>query len=178
MKKSTISCDVCQDLLPLVKDHVSSEDSIALVTEHIAVCPACQQLCDPQELSMEIPINDQKVLSAIRRKFNLAGLIMLIAGILFGIYLTNSMGIFYNIAVMPLLGALGYFIFKRYWLFVPLINGIVTFLVTAIPMLLNGSNNIAGASAFYAIIYTALCLLGGVAALLLHFAFAKEPPRS
>jgi hypothetical protein len=174
MKIQNISCEVCQDLLPLVKDHVASEDSITLVTEHVATCQMCQQLIDNHELSTDIPINDKKILSAIHRKFYFVGLIMLGAGTLFGIYLTNSMGIFYNFAVMPLMGALSYFTFRRFWLFVPLVIGIITFMWTAVPMLQNGSENIVLACTFYAIIYATLCLLGGIAALLLHFAFTKE----
>ena len=174
MKKPYISCDVCQDLLPLVKDHVASEDSVALVTEHVASCQECQKFIDSLELSQDIPINDKKVLSAIHRKIYFVGIIMLGAGALFGIYLTNSMSIFYNIAVMPLLGALGYFIFRRFWLFVPAVIGILTFLWAVVPMLRNGSDNIIPAGIFYAVIYAALCLLGGIAALLLRFAFTKK----
>jgi hypothetical protein len=174
MKKQYISCDVCQDLIPLVKDHVASEDSITLVTDHAASCPMCRQLIDNKELSADMPINDKKVLSAIHRKFYFAGLIILVAGTLFGIYLTNSMGIFYNFAVMPLMGALGYFTFRRFWLFVPVAIGILTFLWAALPMLLDGTENVVLACTFYAAIYAALCLLGGLAALLLHFAFTKE----
>ncbi|BCJ93826.1 hypothetical protein acsn021_13950 [Anaerocolumna cellulosilytica] len=174
MKKQYISCDVCQDLIPLVKDQVASEDSITLVSEHVASCTMCQQLIDKHELSADIPINDKRVLSAIHRKFYLGGLILLGAGTLFGIYLTNSMGIFYNFAVMPLMGALGYFTFRRFWLFVPFVIGIVTFIWTAVPMLQNKLENVILACTFYAAIYAVLCLLGGVAALLLHFAFTKE----
>ena len=34
-EKSNISCDVCLDLIPLVRDKVASEDSNRLVYEHI-----------------------------------------------------------------------------------------------------------------------------------------------
>jgi predicted anti-sigma-YlaC factor YlaD len=37
-----ISCQVCLDLIPLVKDNVASEDSKKLVLEHIRQCEACK----------------------------------------------------------------------------------------------------------------------------------------
>lgn len=37
-----ISCEVCLDLIPLVKDNVASEDSMNLVQEHIQECESCK----------------------------------------------------------------------------------------------------------------------------------------
>lgn len=37
-----ISCEVIQDLLPLYQDKVCSEDSKALIEEHLAGCAACR----------------------------------------------------------------------------------------------------------------------------------------
>lgn len=38
-----ISCDVIQDLLPLVAENLASAASTQLVQEHIAMCPACKE---------------------------------------------------------------------------------------------------------------------------------------
>ena len=38
-----VSCDVIQDLLPLYTDQAASADTVALVEEHLASCPACRE---------------------------------------------------------------------------------------------------------------------------------------
>ena len=40
---NTISCDICMDLIPLVRDGVASADSAAAVEEHLKTCPACRK---------------------------------------------------------------------------------------------------------------------------------------
>ena len=37
-----ISCDICMDLIPLVKDGIASEDSCDAVTKHISKCEKCK----------------------------------------------------------------------------------------------------------------------------------------
>jgi len=39
-----ISCDMCMDLMPLVRDGVASPDSVAAVERHIAGCDRCRVL--------------------------------------------------------------------------------------------------------------------------------------
>ena len=39
-----ISCEICKDLIPLVKDGIASEDSVAAVEEHIKECENCKAL--------------------------------------------------------------------------------------------------------------------------------------
>jgi uncharacterized protein YbaR (Trm112 family) len=53
-----ISCEVVRDLLPLYHDGVCSDDSRALVEEHLKGCPACQAELEtfdnaPKEKNME-----------------------------------------------------------------------------------------------------------------------------
>ena len=38
-----VSCDVIRDLLPLYTDQAASADTVALVEEHLASCPACRE---------------------------------------------------------------------------------------------------------------------------------------
>ena len=38
-----VSCDVIRDLLPLYPDQAASADTVALVEEHLASCPACRE---------------------------------------------------------------------------------------------------------------------------------------
>ena len=41
---NTISCDICMDLIPLVRDGIASAGSAAAVEEHLKTCPACMLL--------------------------------------------------------------------------------------------------------------------------------------
>ena len=65
----SLSCDVTRDLLPLYHDGVCSEESRALVEEHVALCPGCagllKELRGEIELSHESP-DDLAPLEQIR----------------------------------------------------------------------------------------------------------------
>ena len=37
-----ITCDVCRDLMPLVKDGIASADSRLAVERHLESCPSCR----------------------------------------------------------------------------------------------------------------------------------------
>ena len=65
-----LSCDVARDLLPLYHDGVCSDESRALVEEHLSDCPGCaamlRQLRGEIELPHESP-DDQAALAQIER---------------------------------------------------------------------------------------------------------------
>ena len=39
-----ITCDICMDLMPLVRDGVVSEDSVTAVMNHISDCEDCKKI--------------------------------------------------------------------------------------------------------------------------------------
>ena len=39
-----ITCEMCMDLMPLVRDGVASEDSRLAVEDHLRSCPRCRDL--------------------------------------------------------------------------------------------------------------------------------------
>lgn len=43
-----ISCDVAEDLMPLVKDNIASEGSVHLLNEHLSECQTCKTLFEGQ----------------------------------------------------------------------------------------------------------------------------------
>ena len=51
-----MNCNIIADLLPLYLDHCCSEDSAALVREHINTCPACRSLLDSMSREPEQPV--------------------------------------------------------------------------------------------------------------------------
>lgn len=59
-EKSTLSCALCQDLLPLYVDEVLSEESGQAVQEHLAHCGACREKAE--QTKQPLPLK-QKVLS-------------------------------------------------------------------------------------------------------------------
>lgn len=85
-----ISCAVCRDLMPLVRDGVASPESEALVQAHMAVCPACRALWqgagEPTTPEPPAP-DDGKILQRLRRRYSTHLLLLAFAGIAAGIAL-------------------------------------------------------------------------------------------
>lgn len=174
-----ISCNVCIDLMPLVKDGVASEDSHLLVDEHIKTCDNCRNLYD--NLNTEIPVmNEENVVSKIKRQLFIIAIGIVVIGAMLGVALSDSAGMFYNILIMPIIGVIGYFalnkkayltpislfMFSYIWLFIKYIyQGILgqgfTIYIFIIPIYLS-------------IIYAGLCTIGIVIGFLLKFSFGKE----
>lgn len=169
---SEISCDICRDLLPLVQDGVASEDSRAAVEAHLRSCPACRALAGD---AAPPPPDGQELLRRIRRQLRGALIIVLLAGILFGLELTEGVDMFYNSLLMPALGAVGYLVYrwKALWR-IPLLL-LVLCGVVALLKLLRGLAVIDAASLLiWTGIYCLFALIGVLIAGLLHFALKKE----
>lgn len=85
-----IACNIILDLIPLVKDHVASEDSIRLVSEHLKSCESCLLEFENDALPKETKIDDIKVISSIRKKLLFIASALLLAGASIGMILNNS----------------------------------------------------------------------------------------
>ncbi|MFR8459923.1 MAG: zf-HC2 domain-containing protein [Ruthenibacterium lactatiformans] len=80
-----ISCEVCRDLMPLVRDGVASADSEALVRVHTERCGGCRTMLEsetPPEHSMP---DDARVLRRLRWR-------LLAQSVLFALWLTSRAG--------------------------------------------------------------------------------------
>ena len=68
-----ISCNVIRDILPLYVDDVLSDDSRALVDEHLSGCDACRQALDKMREPLTLPAfqdvqkQDQQTLHRLKR---------------------------------------------------------------------------------------------------------------
>lgn len=174
-----ISCEIVLDLLPLVKDNVASEQSKKLVKEHIETCESCKEFYDSFTRE-RIIMDDSKVIFKIKKQLFITLTIIIIAASMLGLALSESMGMFYNILIMPFIGGLGYFafdeksyllstsifIFSYVWLFIKYIGeGMLVeqniWAVITIPI-------------GWSIIYTALVGIGIFIAFLLKYAFRKD----
>ncbi len=168
-----ITCQMCMDLLPLVQDGIAGEDSRRAVYRHTESCSACRSLltCQPP------PLPEQNTaMVRLRRQIRLCSLLLLMFGILYGLSLTAGSGLFYNAIIMPLLGGVGYGIFRWKALYQVPVLLLVTHLVSNGLCLLRGTEHLDILSLLmWTGLYCIFAALGCVIAGLLHFALRKEP---
>lgn len=163
-----ITCQICLDLIPLVRDGVASDDSCEAVRAHIAVCPECAAAYE-EPMS---PPTDQALLNRLIRKTQIFCAMLMAFGMFFGLTLTAGNGVFYNVLIMPLVGALGYMIFRRKacWL-VPLLLTLTHFVTNLLP----GKEYLEPLHLLlWSVIYSVAALIGTIIAWLFHFALRKE----
>lgn len=173
-----ISCNVILDLIPLVKDGVASEDSNKIVKNHIKCCDKCKSEFETLEIinPSQSTIKDKKIIFNMKRSIFVTQLIILISGGFLGIALSNSIGMFYNFIIMPIIGGVSFIAFKKKWYLAPLAIFILSFLYQTIIEIATGSFEwfFLYDGLYYSVIYTVLVLLGIVIAKLLQFTFKKE----
>ncbi|WFB59800.1 zf-HC2 domain-containing protein [Paenibacillus sp. BR1-192] len=179
-EQSTIHCDICLDLIPLVRDGVASDGSVAAVMEHMADCQACRlEYGELAHVSEPVP-NDGKILHSIRKHLMLSALAFLGTGAMLGISLTNSFGMFYNLLIMPLIGGLSYIVLRRKWYMAPLGIFTLSYVWQFVHSLFEGALAegwrfaVIAAPLLFSIIYGCLAAIGILIASLLHYAFRKE----
>ena len=172
---SKLSCNMCIDLMPLVKDEVASEDSKKAVEEHIKTCESCRKLFGEEVVFED---SDSHIIAKIKKNLTRILVIIIALGILFGISLSASSFMFYNVLIMPVIGAVSYFAFKKKSLFLCLAIFIIVYLrwvYDSIGYVIEGSLVQAFLPPlFWALIYLGLTVLGVVIAFLLCFGFGKE----
>lgn len=174
-----ISCDICLDLIPLVKDDIASEDSKEVVNEHIKECDICKSLYE--EMSIQrIEMNDRRVVSKIRNRLYFAAISTIFLGAILGLALTEGMGMFYNVLIMPVIGGIGYFALSKKSYYVPLTLFGFSYIWLLVKYIFEGmfSTNfhVSGLllPAYWSLIYSGLSILGIIIAFLLKIAFKKE----
>lgn len=173
-----ISCNIIYDLIPLVKDGVASDDSTIIVNEHINNCKNCKaefETFEPTKIEQP-PTKDEKIIFAIKRSIFITQLSVLIAGAIIGLALSNSMGMFYNFIIMPIIGGISLVAFKRKWYLALLAIFVLTYFWQAIRGLVSGGFDwmVLYRALYYSMIYTILVGLGIIITVLLKFAFKKE----
>lgn len=165
-----ISCDMCIDLMPLVQDGVASEDSRNAVLGHLEECASCKALFEGE---IPAPTDGKALLGRVQKKAQIFSAMVMMFGIFYGLMLTAGNGIFYNVVIMPLIGAIGYYLFRWKGLYViPGLLLVTHFITNALGL---GSEYLDTAGVLmWTAIYCAVALIGFVIAALLHFAFKKE----
>lgn len=181
-----LPCDICRDLLPLVRDGVASEASRRAVEEHVAHCEACRELWG--EEAPPPPLHRERVLRRIRRRLYAWQGAMTAAGLILGMVLANTGQAGYNILLLPVLGAVAQWLSPRRARWLPLL---VWGLIAAVTLWSNADYllgrlaewdwynffAILGLSILYGLLLGALCALGTLAADLFRYALRKEETR-
>lgn len=175
MSENKITCDVCRDLLPLVKDGVASADSEAAVRRHIGECSECEMLFDGKYVLAIEPSESPKALLRVRRWLTCIYVALMLFGIYFGLSLTAGNDQFFNCLIMPVAGVFGYLVFKWKALFAVPVIMFVTYFIT------NALEIFGGAERFdligllsWTFIYSLFTWAGTIIAMLLNFAFGKK----
>ncbi len=174
---SPISCDVCLDLLPLVRDNIASNDSKELVLLHLEGCESCRNVYEHYEAPRLSEADDIKTIVRIRNKLFFCGIFLLLCGAFAGVYLSDSMGMFYNIILMPLLGAIGYLLLRKRWYLIVAGVFILSYFWMLVKYILESrslSPQLFGLPLFFTLIYSFLVLLGVLIGELLRYAFHKK----
>ncbi|HBB29187.1 MAG TPA: hypothetical protein DC000_08070 [Clostridiales bacterium] len=175
-----ISCDVCMDLMPLVKDCVASEESIKLVEKHIKECECCRNEYDNVTAIKNTDVNDKKIVRQIKRNLIFLLIGILLIGSILGIALSYSFGMFYNFILMPVLGGVGYLVLSKRWYYIPLWIFILSYIWLFISGFIEGMQYYTSpiffiiSPLFLSFIYTGLSIIGIIITRLLKFAFKKE----
>ncbi len=176
---SKISCDMCMDLMPLVKDGIASNDSLQAVQEHLAECNNCSLLFDRDESIVSV-MDDHIVVSKIKKQLTFITIAIMFAGTSFGLLISDSMNMFYNALILPAIGALGYVLLKKKAYLISVSFFLFSLGWIAIRGLIDG---VLVSSDFYSlflmafwwsVIYVFFIGIGTVIAWLFSYAFRKE----
>ncbi len=167
-----ISCDMCMDLMPLVRDGIASPDSEEAVRNHLAHCEDCRTLYSGEAPA---PSDFKKVYHRIHRKIQIISAMILMFGLFFGLSLSGSGDIFYNVLLMPAIGAMGYYLFRWKALYsIPTLLFVTHFLLNSLGMAWQSEHLGFDSLVLWSALYAVFAVIGIVIAGLLHFAFRKE----
>lgn len=108
-----IECEICMDLIPLVKDGIASEESYKAVEAHVKECETCRKLYGENQEPAQITTDENHAWKQIQKKWIGFFFALLCVGIVFGVSLTNQAEMFYNSLIMPIAGGCGYLIFQK-----------------------------------------------------------------
>lgn len=179
-----ITCDICMDLMPLVRDGVASEDSVTAVMNHISDCEDCKKIYDEMYINNksiieddDIPksINIDKAAKKVEKKINKYLGMIIMFGIFFGLSLTASEEMFLNSFIMPIIGAFGYYLFRWKAAYtVPCIIVISNFIINGMGFLRGVEHLDIMSMVMWGSVYSLFAIIGTIIAGLLHFGLRKE----
>lgn len=166
------TCDICIDLMPLVQDGVASKDSVTAVEEHLKHCPECSALFEGK---IPQPSDSNLILKKIQHKLQIFMGMLLMFGVFFGLSLTASSELFLNVWIMPIIGSIGYYLFRWKGIYITPCLLLITHLITNTFGLIRGTEHLDILTLFmWTAIYAFFSTIGTVIAGLIHFGLRKE----
>ncbi|MDP4090802.1 MAG: zf-HC2 domain-containing protein [Bacillota bacterium] len=131
-----MKCEVIQDLLQLYVDDLCSGDSRGLIEEHLESCSECREFLNSlkerdtlfQEAEVEVDgVVERKLLGNIKKRLLFMELMCLSMGAFGGLYTTLFVDQFKLVLIYPLIGCIGYFVIRRFWVTPAVIFGVSLF---------------------------------------------------
>lgn len=179
MNDNKINCEICRDLIPLVRDGVASADSEDAVRSHADGCNECAMLLDGKLVPAVPPSESPRVLLHVKRHLAIVYTVLMMLGIFFGLSITASEDMFFNCLIMPIVGVFGYLMFRWKALFaVPVILFVSSLIISAFGLIREAQVDFVS-MVLFSLIYSLFALSGIVISMLLHFAFGgKKTERS
>jgi len=170
-----ITCEICKDLMPLVKDGIASEDSRLAVEEHVKECENCKAIYDSSVQESFVNPDLERELGKLKKRLQIFSAMLLMFGVFFGLSLTASEEMFYNSLIMPVIGMLGYVLFRWNALYqVPLLLLGMLLLINCFGMVRGMEVMPVMGAVMWVGIYSIFVALGVLVAGLLHFVFRKD----
>ena len=165
-----LSCQICMDLMPLVYDGVASQESAAAVKHHIGNCPRCRAVFEGEG---EMPRDTTNMMHRFQNQIRIFFAMVLMFGLFFGLMLTAGSGVFQNALIMPVIGGIGYYLFRWRGLYgIPALLFATHFVTNALGL---GEEYLAFPELIlWTGLYCQFALVGFAIAALLHFALKKE----
>ena len=176
MNESRITCGICRDLIPLVKDGVADAESEAAVRMHAEGCSECARLFGEKpadDVNFSEPPREPRAFKRAKHYLTAVYAVAMLLGLYAGLSLTDSADMFFNTLIMPIAGVLGFLAFRLRSLY------IVPILLLVINVIANGLGLFAErldvlSIIIWTFIYSLFALAGIVITMLLRFAFGGK----
>ena len=170
-----IDCCVAKDLIPLYVENLLSDETAAILKEHLEECEKCKNeylkekdnLPNFKDYENDESINSfSKSMKRVNRRLGSFFYCSLILLFMLGCSLTDGEGLFYNTVILPIAGALGYYAFGLHSLYkLPILLAVVEAFAYFTKMTSADLSQLL----FFTPIYFAFVLAGILIALLLHY---------
>lgn len=177
-------CCIIRDILPLYVENMVSDETAALIKEHISECDECRKEaeylssdCFRQE-QINIPDesrNDARLIKKISGKLNMQmqsmSYALIILFVFLGLSITAGSDMMYNSLIMPAVGIFGYISFRLKALYkLP----VLLIFIEAFAFIFKMVETDFYSLFMWSLIYSVFIFAGVAIAYLLHFAFRKE----
>lgn len=177
-------CCIVRDILPLYVENMVSDETAALVKEHLSECEECRREADylasdsfkpAVQAEPAVKENDAEPLKKLSKKFNMQiqsmAYALIILFVFLGLSITTGSDMMYNSLIMPAVGIFGYCAFRLKALYkLPVLLLFIEVFAFVFGMVETDFYSLLMWSGIYYIFIFA----GVVIAYLLHFAMRKE----